>query len=99
MAKKKSTKARSTSVREVPSHSAATTDFSAPHISMRRFNFFSDRKIIFIYLLLFALVAGVFWSATRNDFFYWYGDDTGYVTENAHVKSGLTLESVKWAFS
>ena len=33
----------------------------------------------------------------RHDFVNY--DDNLYVTENAHVQNGLTLESVKWAFS
>jgi len=58
----------------------------------------SERNFILICILLFAFMVGAFWTATRNDFFYWYGDDPGYVTENIHVKNGMTLEGIKWAF-
>lgn len=49
-------------------------------------------------ILLFALILGVFLPATRNGFFFWFGDDPGYVTKNAQVQAGLTQEGLKWAF-
>ncbi len=55
-------------------------------------------KLPLLYLLLFLLVAGAFLPSVRNGFLFWYGDDTGYVTENVRVKAGLTWEGVKWAF-
>src|SRR4051812_17329865 len=55
-------------------------------------------RLLLFQVLVFEIIAGVFLPAIRNDFFYWYGDDPGYVTENAHVRSGLTLDGVKWAF-
>jgi protein O-mannosyl-transferase len=47
-------------------------------------------------LLIFLLVAGVFLPALRHDFIYY--DDPGFVTENPHVRDGLTWVNVKWAF-
>ena len=50
--------------------------------------------------LLAALLAlatlAVYWPATRFDFIDF--DDPDYVTANPQVQSGLTRESVKWAF-
>jgi hypothetical protein len=44
-----------------------------------------------------ALVTiGVLWPATGNDFLNY--DDPLYVTQNAHVKAGLTMEGIRWAF-
>ncbi len=47
-------------------------------------------------LLLFLLVAGCFLPAVTHDFITY--DDPVYVTENAHVRDGLTWENVRWAF-
>lgn len=47
-------------------------------------------------LLLFLLVTAVFLPALRHDFIYY--DDPGFVTENPHVRDGLTWANVKWAF-
>jgi tetratricopeptide (TPR) repeat protein len=47
-------------------------------------------------VLLFLLVAGIFLPAVADDFITY--DDPVYVTDNAHVKAGLTSASVRWAF-
>ena len=38
-----------------------------------------------------------FWPATQAGYVNY--DDPEYVTENVHVKAGLTLEGVAWAFT
>lgn len=48
-------------------------------------------------ILLALLTVAAFWPALSHTFINY--DDPGYVTENAHVRSGLTLENVRWAFS
>jgi hypothetical protein len=93
MAKNKSTKPRIGAHEKPRSIERPDTSFQKPGRT-----FFSGRNLILAYVFLFAVVVVVFLPAIRNDFFYWFGDDTGYVTENAHVKSGLTLEGVEWAF-
>jgi protein O-mannosyl-transferase len=50
----------------------------------------------FLCLGLALLTLAVYLPAGRNDFVNY--DDSDYVTENAHVKSGLTWETVVWAF-
>jgi len=47
-------------------------------------------------VFLFLLVAGVFLPALRHDFITY--DDPAYVTENLHVRGGLTWANVAWAF-
>jgi tetratricopeptide (TPR) repeat protein len=50
-------------------------------------------------LLCLLLVITVFWTffpAIHNDFVNY--DDIAYITENSHVQTGLTWESIKWAF-
>jgi tetratricopeptide (TPR) repeat protein len=48
-------------------------------------------------LLLAAAVLAAFWPALHCGFVYF--DDPDYVTENAHVQSGLTWQSLRWAFA
>jgi tetratricopeptide (TPR) repeat protein len=45
-----------------------------------------------------AMVTFIAFEQLRHNDFVHYDDDT-YVTENAHVKAGLTHESVTWAFT
>lgn len=54
------------------------------------------RIIILISIALFVLTAVAFEQALFNDFVRI--DDTGYVTENPHIKSGINYGSVIWAF-
>ena len=46
--------------------------------------------------LLALLTVALYWPATRCDFVDF--DDDFYITENPHVRVGLTWETVKWAF-
>ncbi len=58
----------------------------------------SDRYVFWGVCALLAMASfGVYSKVLRNDFIYL--DDTEYVTENYQVKTGLNLESVKWAFT
>jgi tetratricopeptide (TPR) repeat protein len=47
--------------------------------------------------LLGLAVLALFWPTTHCDFTNY--DDPVYVTSNAHVKNGISLEDVRWAFS
>jgi hypothetical protein len=68
-----------------------------PTIGTQQANGCSPRRAtLFASVLLFALVLGVFWPALSNGFVGY--DDPDYVTENDHVRAGLTWESVQWAF-
>jgi tetratricopeptide (TPR) repeat protein len=55
------------------------------------------QKAILIGLVLIALTLIVYWQVQGFDFVYY--DDQVYVTENTHVKQGLTWDNVKWAFT
>src|SRR5665213_4445569 len=46
--------------------------------------------------LLFLVVAAVFLRAAGGDFLNY--DDGTFVTSNLHVKTGFTLENIRWAF-
>jgi tetratricopeptide (TPR) repeat protein len=54
------------------------------------------RKVTLISFSLFLLVLGAFMCAVSGDFITL--DDPVYVTQNFHVRSGLTSENIQWAF-
>jgi tetratricopeptide (TPR) repeat protein len=57
---------------------------------------FADRRTLIIVLLTAALIL-VFWQSAHHEFINY--DDHKYVTENPHVKVGLTYQSIIWTFS
>ena len=62
------------------------------------YNFlFNRRREIIICIFLIAASLVVYWQITNHEFINY--DDGLYVTENLHVKAGLTFESIKWAFT
>jgi hypothetical protein len=56
----------------------------------------SAHKTLLIVLLI-VVVFAVFWESTSHDFLI--HDDGVYVTENLHVKTGLTYRNILWAFT
>jgi tetratricopeptide (TPR) repeat protein len=56
-----------------------------------------SRTILLLALLLFVSILALYYPALRNGFVNY--DDPVYVTSNYHVQRGLTLNSVKWAFT
>ena len=63
-----------------------------------KYNFlYKKRQEIIICLVLVATTLAVYWQVTNHEFINY--DDGLYVTENSHVQAGLTLESIKWAFT
>ncbi len=67
-------------------------DFGTEHPSIG-----SAKKRLLLGLLLFLATLLTFLPAAKNDFVTY--DDPEYVTENVHVREGLTWDSVKWAFA
>jgi len=55
------------------------------------------RWAAFICLVLALVTVDVYWPVTRHGFTNY--DDPDYVSENSKLQSGLTLESVRWAFT
>ncbi|MBN2124386.1 MAG: tetratricopeptide repeat protein [Deltaproteobacteria bacterium] len=56
-----------------------------------------DRNpLILTCLVLAALTLAAFWQVQGHDFLVW--DDYEYILENPHVRTGLSLENVLWAF-
>jgi len=54
-------------------------------------------RYFLVCVFLAAAVAVVYWPVRNYDFLMY--DDNTYITENAHVKEGLTWENVRWAFA
>jgi tetratricopeptide (TPR) repeat protein len=60
--------------------------------------FISGEKRSTILCLLLALVTLAFYNPVVHNGFTNY-DDNGYITDNAHVRAGLTWDTVRWAFT
>ena len=57
----------------------------------------SHRLELTICLLLAVLILAVYWPLSRHDFINF--DDSVYITQNTHVKAGLTKRGFLWAFT
>jgi Flp pilus assembly protein TadD len=57
----------------------------------------SRRSTLLICLFLGAVTLAVYWPVTKNDFVNF--DDDLYVTENRHVKAGLSQEGIRQVFT
>jgi tetratricopeptide (TPR) repeat protein len=52
---------------------------------------------LIVCLLLVLVTLSVYWQVRRHVFVNF--DDPAYISENSYVKAGLTLKSLRWAFS
>jgi len=59
--------------------------------------FFTIRREGVICLILAIAILAVYWQVQHYDFVNF--DDDKYVTENLNIQAGITLKSVKWAFT
>jgi len=57
---------------------------------------FSKQKY-FLYVILTVTTLAVFWQVHHFNFISF--DDPIYITENIHIRGGITPDSVHWAFS
>jgi len=57
----------------------------------------NQTKILIVYIALTVVTLAVFWQVNLYDFINF--DDQVYVTENNHIRSGISLDSLRWAFS
>ena len=65
--------------------------------STSRWSKLSARRTFICCLALTALVLAAYNPITQNSFVNY--DDEGYILNNAHVRAGLTWDTVKWAFT
>ena len=61
-----------------------------------KINISPQKQKLLIYIILTIVTLAVFLQVNQYDFVF---DDIIYVTENSHIKSGITLEGLGWAFS
>ncbi len=54
-------------------------------------------SFLLICLLLILATAAVYGQIVGHEFVTY--DDRGYITENTHIRDGLTLEGIRWAFT
>jgi protein O-mannosyl-transferase len=64
---------------------------------LNKINISPDRQKLIVYLALTIVTLAVFWQVNQYNFINF--DDPGYVTENSHIQSGITLDGFRWAFS
>jgi tetratricopeptide (TPR) repeat protein len=57
----------------------------------------SSKSVVIACLLVAFATVAVYWQTTRNGFINF--DDPDYVQNNPRVQAGLTMETVKWAFT
>jgi len=62
---------------------------------LNKFNISQGKPKLIVYIVLTLVTLAVYWQVNQFDFINF--DDNNYVTENAHVQSGLTLNGVRWA--
>jgi len=60
------------------------------------FSFISP-KVLCVCFILLAATSAVYWQV--NDFSFVNIDDSLYVENNRHVKTGLNIQNIKWAFT
>ena len=57
----------------------------------------TTKQVVFICLLLALVTVGIYWPVARQGFINF--DDPDYVSSNPRVQAGLTMESIRWAFT
>ena len=77
---------------------SAATQLVVPETPLKSSGLFSSpgRRTLVLSLALVLLTILVYWPVGKNAFINF--DDNQYITENAHVKAGLSWNTVKWAF-
>ena len=56
-----------------------------------------NRRTLFVCLFLAITAIAIYWQVNHCDFTNF--DDNEYVTENSHIKNGITTEGIRWAFT
>jgi tetratricopeptide (TPR) repeat protein len=72
-------------------------NFAMARINNRSKEFIIKHRDILVCLFLVMATFAVYWQVHNFDFVNF--DDDDYIYENRHVREGLTLESITWAFT
>ena len=56
-----------------------------------------DRQKLIVYVVLAIVTLAVFWQVNQYDFVNL--DDGGYIYQNSYIRSGISLDGLRWAFS
>jgi len=78
-------------------HQDSTRHLVGRPFARKLLNLYRQSEVLFLCCLLILTVTVVFLPSLRNDFVNY--DDPDYVTANAHVQSGLTLEGANGLLS
>jgi len=62
-----------------------------------KINISKGKQEVIVYVLLAIITLAVFWQVNQFDFISL--DDNVYVTENSHIKCGITPDCIRWAFT
>src|ERR1700736_5661436 len=78
---------------------SAATQLVVPETPLKSSGLFSSpgRRTLVLSLALILLTVLVYYPIRNNAFINF--DDNHYITENAHVRWGLSWDTVKWAFA
>jgi tetratricopeptide (TPR) repeat protein len=63
---------------------------------MNNINISPKKKKLIVYIILTIVTLAVFWQVNGYEFINF--DDNGYIMENRHIQSGMTLDGLRWAF-
>ena len=69
----------------------------SPPFARRRYSISGGKRVVLISVFLAISASLAFCQVARNGFITY--DDPVYLTGNPYVKSGLTVEGIKWAFT
>ncbi len=64
---------------------------------LNRINISSREQTLIFYVFLAMVTVAIFWQVSQYDFIRL--DDFEYIVNNSHIQSGITLDTVCWAFS
>lgn len=62
-----------------------------------KMNLSTEKNKLMLGIILTIITLAVYWQVTQYEFVSF--DDNIYVTENSHIRSGITLDGILWAFS
>jgi len=61
------------------------------------FRMSQKRKKLILYIILIFITLAVYWQVNQFDFISL--DDSRYVTQNIHIQSGITKDTIRWTFT